>query len=140
MKFTTCAQVLSAAAIASAAAVSIPGKREVRYGYSHSHKIKGISWAEAVKIMGGDPGGESGGSDFYEKASNKTASPGNTTAIQPIATQSVTTQSAATQTTPSDSCTDNVRIEWNNMSDGHKLSYVQAVKCLMDAPATWGMG
>jgi tyrosinase len=121
MKFTTCAQALSAAAIASAAAVSIPGKQADAYGYSHSHKIKGITWDEAVEIMGG---AKSGDNDFHGEASSKTASAGNNTVIRPVVTQAV----------PSSSCTDNVRIEWNNLSDGHKLAYVQAVKCLMDAP------
>ncbi|GAB1315458.1 hypothetical protein MFIFM68171_05668 [Madurella fahalii] len=108
MKFTTCAQVLSAAVIASSASVPINGKRSVQHASLHENKIKAISWDEAVQIM------EEGASDFDGKVSSLT----NTNEPQPVP-----------------SCTANVRFraEWNNMANADKLSYVQAVKCLMTA-------
>lgn len=110
MKFTTCAQLLSAVVIASSASVPIiHEKRNVQHGSSHQNKIKAISWDQAVKIM------EEGASGFR----TKTTSTGNTNETH-----------AAPKLA---SCTKNVRVEWNNMADADKLSYVQSVKCLMTA-------
>jgi tyrosinase len=106
MKFATCAQVLSAAVIASSASVPIDGKRSVQHSSSQGTKIKAISWDEAVQIMGED----TSGSDA------KVSSLSNTNASQ-----------------PGPSCTDKVRVEWNNLADADKLSFVQSVKCLMKA-------
>lgn len=108
MKFTTCAQLLSAAVIVSSASVPIHGKHNVQHGSSHRNKIKAISWGQAVQIM------EEGVSGFRAKGSSLV----NTN---------------ETQSVPRPSCTDNVRVEWNNMADADKFSYVQSVKCLMNA-------
>ena len=115
MKFSTCAQFLSAAAIASSASIpTTHEKRSVQHGsQSHHNKIKAISWDQAVKIM------EEGATGFRAKTSASTGNADGTHAVpKPAASQS---------------CTQNVRVEWNNMADADKLSYVQSVKCLMNA-------
>ncbi|KAH6848090.1 hypothetical protein B0I37DRAFT_376645 [Chaetomium sp. MPI-CAGE-AT-0009] len=118
MKFTTCARVLSAAVIASAASVPTHGEQAHNYGgTSHGEKIKHISWEEAVKIMGG--GVKVGGGGFNGKTSSKIASASNNT---------------ATELASSSSCTPNVRPEWNSMTNDQKGEYVKSVRCLMDTP------
>jgi tyrosinase len=75
---------------------------------SHEGKIKAISWDEAVQIM--RPGDVNGKVRISQPNLNSI----NTSKPEP-------------------SCTDNIRIEWNNLADADKLSYVQSVKCLMEA-------
>lgn len=107
MKFTTCGQVLSAALLASSTSLPVEEKRVARHVSSHKAKISAISWDEAVKIMEG-VGGRS-----------KAKIPST---IDPDETEPIPT------------CSDvKVRVEWSNMADTDKLSFVQSVKCLMDA-------
>ncbi|KAK4466869.1 tyrosinase-like protein [Cladorrhinum samala] len=62
---------------------------------------------------------EEGATGFRAKTSASTGNADGTHAVpKPAASQS---------------CTQNVRVEWNNMADADKLSYVQSVKCLMNA-------
>jgi tyrosinase len=109
MKFTRCAQVLSAAVFASSASVPRDVESGIHHGSSHGNRIKAISWEEAVKIM------EGGGSDV-DVNMQKVSSVGNTKVTPPR-------RPCAKPT---------LRVEWNNMADADKLSYVQSVKCLMD--------
>ncbi|KAK4170057.1 tyrosinase-like protein [Cladorrhinum sp. PSN259] len=61
-----------------------------------------------------------GNNGFHAKVSSSPAGKSNET-------------TQALPTTTKSSCTDNVRVEWNNMADADKLSYVKSVKCLIDA-------
>lgn len=106
MKFTTCIQVLSSAVFASSASVPRDPEPDVQHGSSHNTRVKAISWDEAVQIMEESPRLE---------VDMKVSSVSNTNASQ-----------------PRPSCNNtNVRVEWNNMAEDDKLSFVHSVKCLM---------
>ncbi|KAK4118313.1 Di-copper centre-containing protein [Parathielavia appendiculata] len=115
MKLMTFALVLLAAAFASSASIPLHEPRGIEHASPHGGRVKAIPWDEAVQIMKTPPGG------FCGKVSSLDT---NATEAQPRPKCANTT----------------IRPEWNRMADADKLSYVRAVKCLMDTPplGVWG--
>lgn len=117
MRFSTAFQVLGGAAMVTALSVPPHSKRQTM-------SLDAFGWFETISLE-----------DAQAAADNETASTEENFTTE--ATPTAQTDDVSAAAVPGGPCaTPHIRVEWRNMNDGDRQSFLNGVKCLMDAPTS----
>ncbi|KAK7757501.1 hypothetical protein SLS62_000516 [Diatrype stigma] len=129
MKFSIALQALGGAAMVTA--LSVPTKRQML-------DLNLFGWFETISLEDAQAAAAADTDSANTDASPEGVADTDSTAPTGTQTDAVTDDVSAAAVPSGPCATPHIRVEWRNMAEADRQSFLSSVKCLMDAPAKGG--